>query len=182
MKVLFLDIDGVLNNWQQALRRKGINPTKALRKARELGLDHDGIADIRRMMKDLDPWNVENLKYITENVPDLQIVISSTWRKFFDLELFKIVFGSLGVRPIVGITPAKFSGTNRLHEVEMYMEDAGLVWEESIVLDDHEVLPAEHPFSDHMIQTDQFNGLTFSEALDIVEKLNPAFKRPLVLM
>lgn len=61
MKVLFLDIDGVLNNF----------------------------ATIHKHMiceEKIDPKCVAQLNRIIEAVPDLKIVVSSSWRVFFSLD------------------------------------------------------------------------------------------------
>ena len=65
IKVLFLDIDGVLNSVQSTVLnyRKGDKSNKTL----------DEVA-------------CSNLQYVIECVPELKIVLSSTWRKLFSIE------------------------------------------------------------------------------------------------
>ena len=64
-RVLFLDLDGVLNNAKQFKTR---GPYK------------DNITPYGYMLHNIDAGLVENLSHIAANVPQLHIVFSSSWR------------------------------------------------------------------------------------------------------
>ena len=83
MKVVFLDIDGVLNSHQSAKR----------------GLHKGGLLT-------LDPEAVERLNRLVREVPEVKFVLSSTWRLYQCREDFD-VFTAVGFEgEFVGRTPA----------------------------------------------------------------------------
>ena len=74
MKILFLDFDGVLNtgSYQNQLRTHG-NP------------DSDGFGEL------FDPEAVGNLKKILDAVPDVRVVVSSSW-KLYGLDQMRLMW------------------------------------------------------------------------------------------
>lgn len=104
MRILFLDFDGVLNNMTWMTRPR----------AQRLVLpDQD----------DLDPANLAELAYISASVPDMRVVVSSTWRIGLSLgELCRmLIAGGLGPRRVMGVTP-RLSGQDRGHEIEAWLQ------------------------------------------------------------
>lgn len=102
-KILFLDVDGVLNSELD----RGNKPTDVLYE--RLG-----------KMCGISKFHVEQLKRLLDAIPDLEIVLSSTWRIQHANDL---VYGTneLGVPlPLIGITPSVFSG-NRGYEITSWL-------------------------------------------------------------
>lgn len=110
MKVIFLDIDGVLN-WR-------------------------GTEDRILGFIGFDPPLVERLNLITAAHPDAVIVVSSTWRHTFvelgadqpdayqDFEGLVALLHRRGVRAqVIGATPSKLSCLSRGGEIRMWMMD-----------------------------------------------------------
>lgn len=80
MKVLFLDIDGVLNS------SSWINSNK--------GRKHGEFNKIN-------PWCVENLNKIIDAIPDLKIVLSSSWRILYSLEEVQAILKINGFKSVL---------------------------------------------------------------------------------
>lgn len=106
MKIIFLDVDGVLNNSETTDRIDGFTG--------------------------LDPLLIANFNRITAAVPDAKIVISSTWRKalpfmkaYTDFDGLKRLLAERGLKgEIIGHTPINFSYVTRGGEIRMWLESA----------------------------------------------------------
>jgi hypothetical protein len=87
MKVIFLDFDGVLNSQGSFLfetrKRKGMRK----KNKQEIG----------PVNETLDPVCCSNFQYVLDKLPDVKIVISSSWRTMFDLEWLKSKLASYGI-------------------------------------------------------------------------------------
>lgn len=102
-KILFLDVDGVLNN-SELPRRPDRNILPELKG--QIGID-----------KEL----LENFRIITSKHPDLEIVLSSTWR-LGHTNLVQIAFERARVPfNLVGKTPQTYSG-HRGREIQMWVD------------------------------------------------------------
>jgi hypothetical protein len=93
MKVLFLDHDGVIclsNNWGGRFKKKGFdsNPETPL--------------DIR--MDNFDDKAVKVLNSIIEET-GCEIVVSSDWKKWGNLEQMKEMYITRGIKPPIDLTP-----------------------------------------------------------------------------
>lgn len=128
MKLVFLDIDGVLNSDAWFARSP----------PRDWGLDH------------LDPEAVARVDWLASNTA-ARIVISSTWRLVYPLDEIRAMLAAKGLRaPIVDRTPeipAEFAeGRIRAQEIENWLHAQGLrarrgeggVVESFVILDDLE--------------------------------------------
>lgn len=150
MKVIFLDIDGVLNNAQTEDRFMGF-----------VGLD-----------KTL----IENFNHITDVVDDVKIVISSTWRRVFEYRfpgsgLVNLVslLRERGLRgEIVGATP--ILSRSRGQEIRAWLSQHPEV-EDYVILDDIDEGFDEDQISRH-VKTDFVAGLTVDAAEEAVELLS----------
>jgi len=88
MKVLFLDVDGVLNSEEGFKRDSPKEPWY---------LQHDCLERFRMMMMDL---------------PDVKVVLSSAWRLMYSGIEFKHILEENGVDvDLIGSTPVTISGT-----------------------------------------------------------------------
>lgn len=145
MKLLFLDIDGVLNSMGHAI---GYNQPF-------LNADY-----LQSTGANLDPVCVAVLeKLVTEN--DFQIVLSSTWRTHgLDdaswIEAFNYHF-DWNDFPLIGQTPS-LQGM-RYQEIEAFLKSFPEKVEDFIILDDDSDAWEEKP-SKHFYQTDMNSGLT----------------------
>ena len=97
MNVLFLDIDGVLNSTDWYIRRQK-------KDLKEVYAYHD-------WHYDLDPVPLGLLKKLMTDVPDLNIVISSSWRMSHTLEEFK-----KQLAPLISVDPERFIGMTPTHK------------------------------------------------------------------
>ena len=142
MKLVFLDIDGVLNN-RTTMDRVAIDPNHP--------------CDI------VDPVNVKAFNRISDQT-GAWIVVSSTWRyRYPARSLMQIVLGSLGIQGIVeGTTPRLPSDATRGEEIQAWF-DAHPEWKnaEFIVVDDSSDIS---PFEDRFVHVSFETGLTEEDA------------------
>lgn len=156
VRVVFLDIDGVLNS---------VGTYKFFQKQYKEG---DEIPDIK---DELCLISMSNLNCILKQVPDCKIVISSTWRKTYPLEELIEMFKKYGYEwPIIGVTPSlrrKLSEmADRGDEIRSWLKDNPGV-EQHVAIDDNYVSLPEANF----VQTDCRDGLVYSKAQEAMEKL-----------
>jgi hypothetical protein len=174
MKVLFLDFDGVLNNKQYLM---------SLRELPEMpGADTLSDADLFCMKREVALNNMWILRYIMKQVPDLQIVISSSWRLHYDIESFKELFKIFNMdgERIIGKTPKKFS-SERVHEIHMWLEDYNETHKDEVdfvAVDDHVIFNLEDPDKAREFLTDGWTGITMHDAFKIIKHFKPDFKEP----
>lgn len=96
MKILFLDMDGVMNNdaWDEHVRenRSRFSMSPDLMK--------------KSASTDIDPVNIQNLKFILKRDKEIRIVISSSWRNHLTLPQLQWIFKKHGIMPekIIGMT------------------------------------------------------------------------------
>lgn len=137
MKVLFLDIDGVLN-WIDTADRVG---------------PFIGIC----------PERVARFNKIVEAHPDLKIVISSTWRHGIrghieDFEALKTFLASRGVKgEIIDHTPMHFGHRGRGNEIREWLEDCEVGLESFVILDDD--TECMEPFAPEPSIFDKYGGI-----------------------
>lgn len=177
MQPIFLDYDGVLNSHQHFIMRGG-------RKSRPAPADTLEGADFNRQVWDMNAYNVWNLGFILQNVPDARIVLSTSWRNSFEMDTFRRALthhGADGSR-IIDKTPKL---KRRHEEIELWLEtcqpkDYGF---DSIkkfaVLDDYIVFPTSR---EEMFKTDQMTGLSYRDACMVIRYLNPEWKAPIILL
>ncbi len=178
MKVLFLDIDGVLNSKQHFLM---VPELKSKSNAKTLEA-----ADLFRMKQDVNTNNMWVLGYILKNVPDLKIVISSAWGKFYKLEQFKELFKiyKLDETRLIGITPRKMS-SYRCNEIRWWLEEnAPLAGEliQWLALDDHAIFELDEDEKRNEHLTDSWVGVTMNDAFKIIRHFDHKFNLPLLLI
>ena len=147
MKIIFLDIDGTINNsscwWVRPLENR------------------------------FAPECITALNKITEET-GADIVVSSTWRVSFKLDELIYILKSAGIKgSIIGQTPiVRFSGGRRGDEIYSWIYDAsteiGKKIEHFVILDDNSDMD---PVMDHLVQCKPDIGLTEELADKAIEML-----------
>lgn len=153
MRVIFLDFDGVLNSVASIIYHN----------RRKL----EGTGEVFSH-KSFCPIALSNLQYILEELPDVQVVVSSTWRKYNTLTALQDIFMQCNILPerMVGTTPVD-PGRYRGIEIESYLKDHPEVTSFVIIDDDSDM----KPYMDRLVQTDSGNGLMFTDAEKVIEML-----------
>ena len=171
MRVLFLDFDGVLNTdrYQADLHSQGL-------------LTNDEFGAV------FDPDAVASLRAITDAVPDLKIVIESSW-KSFGLNAMRRMWKARALPgEVFGITPhidnddlllsvdlddpeafSKLEGLGKGGEIQAWLDAHGKDVEEYVILDDVDEFRGE--LGDHLVVTDPREGLTYAKAMEAVRRL-----------
>lgn len=123
-----------------------------------------------RWKYDICQANVDNLKLIMNGVPDLKIVVSSTWRIHYSVDELKVKLSELlGISPdrIVGKTLRLFQ--ERGHEIKAWI-DSNDVDKFAIIDDDSDM----EDLIPHFFQTTNAKGLTADIAKSIIRYFNEA--------
>lgn len=159
MKIIFLDIDGVLNN-MDAIESERCTMGEGMWNG-----------DTSRSGSGFDPRNMEQLSRILE-ATDAHIVISSSWRKLHDLDELRAVFANWGIDPevIIGATPSTDRG-HRGQEINIWLNSFGRNGRQVhqwAAIDDDSDFHSEQP----LFKTSFQWGLTAEIADQIIEHLN----------
>jgi hypothetical protein len=156
MRVLFLDIDGVLNSTHWENHRKKYN-NGMLRPPSEHWYPNEP-DHIRRKLWDLDPMAISTLKRIIIDY-DFKVVISSGDRVGESIEHFEKLFnlrdGSFPPGRIIGMTPSMGLEATRGDEIEAWLQSAEPC--QYIIIDDRSDF--HHYQKSHLIQTERQIGL-----------------------
>ena len=146
MKVLFLDFDGVLNNSKhQSSIKYGSSAVKI-----DI-FDADCINQLKRIL----------------DATQCKVVISSSWRRFFDYDNLVDLFLRYDIHDtIIGTTPRL--ATYRGNEIQAWLDSNPGV-EKFVILDDDADMVHLLP---HLVQTNWDYGLTEKEADKAIEMLN----------
>jgi hypothetical protein len=156
MRVIFLDFDGVLNSvgsfiYNNRLKLLGLTETPT--------------------HKSFCPVSCSNLEYILEECPDVQVVVSSTWRRNKTLEALKEILKVHHIMAdrMIGTTPICAS-RYRGDEIKEYLDSHPEVTEFVIIDDDSDM----KPYMDRLVKTENRNGLTFTDAEKVIEMFGGA--------
>ena len=137
MRLIFLDIDGVLNSdaWDKTKKTTS----------------NDFLID------QFDPEAIKLLNELIEKI-DAQIVLTSSWRLNFDLEQMNELFSRIGIkRGIVSFTPNLNAGAGYLtrgNEVSNWIIDNGnIIKSKSLSFTDYIILDSISPIRERFIGT-----------------------------
>lgn len=151
-KVIFLDFDGVMDTMKYVLYLTKHNlPEK----------DEFGVL--------FDPECIAALKHIIDKT-NAEVVISSSWKDYMDLEQLKIMWEKRHLPGIpVDTTPS--ISTHREEEINAWLNQCSEPCQ-YVIIDDwpHERFSKIH--ITHLISTDGFDGLTMSLANKSIHILN----------
>lgn len=161
MKLIFLDVDGVLNSEEYIVKEHDRLGHEIYVKTY---LQQGGIP--------FDPKCLKFLKYIIDKTNAL-ICVSSTWRLSKDQrERLNMALGNYANR-IIGYTPYLGVEKGRGLEIEQVLNNLKEIkcpLENYIILDDDKDMTEEQ--MEHLILTNYKTGLTMEDAIKSVEKLN----------
>lgn len=158
MKVIFLDVDGVLNS-EKFYRKRGAP-------------DYRFEDEPPYPLCEFDPEAVELFNKITDQT-GAKIVVSSTWRIGRTVDELKELFQSVGVTgQIIDKTRTlrerkEYEKIVRGTEIRIWLEKFPKVYRYIIIDDDNDMLPEQQP---NFIKTSFWTGIT-------VENVNAAIKK-----
>ena len=158
MKVMFLDIDGVLNNTQNIKKYRLF-----FRGKRRLLVDVKPVFYFKKLLKEIEKNNME-----------VKIVISSSWRVGSILadwkKLFKHYFNNEEI--VIGRTPYLYKdrGIEILELLEIAKEKGDII-DDYIVLDDDIEDIINHINTEKLMKINRRYGLTGKNIKEILKKL-----------
>lgn len=155
MKVIFLDIDGVLNSVSFLKSRR--RPARAGRSTRD-------------PRDDIDPSAVKVLiDHLLVKVPDARIVISSTWRHAFSFSHIASMLSKFGLDPalVIGATPTMGPPTRGM-EIDSWLKANPS--DSFVIIDD--IADGMDPHISNLVLTDPGVGLTPDDATRAIVILN----------
>lgn len=143
MKVIFLDIDGVLNSWNGLIPRGG------------------------QSLKDIYIEHIEVLRWLLKKT-DARIVVSSTWRRGRSVDDLRQLLYNYGLpsKYIIDKTPTL--GTQRGDEIKAWLNNSKEEIESFVVIDDDGDMDA---VEENFVQTKGDYGLTYVEAYQCIKIL-----------
>ena len=142
MRVLFLDVDGVLNSIRSCYAYGGYPHT--FDENCRSKFDWTAVSLIQRICRN----------------SDVKVVISSTWRKFFT---YQEIGEGLDL-PVIDSTP-ELPGW-RGYEIKDWLDRHPEVTEYAIIDDDSDMLPEQKPFFVHV---DGRNGISYDNFKQLLE-------------
>lgn len=165
MRVLFLDFDGVLNSHQSA--HFWHNKRDQSKWENEMYTAWQGFPK-EYLAQEFCPIAMSNVEELVRRVPDLKIVVSSSWRLGETVEsLKKILYPSkLIADAIIDVTP-RFGGEARGHEIHDWLTKHVEVTKFVIVDDDEDMVH----LSNRLVRTDNYHGFTFRDMIKAQEML-----------
>lgn len=176
MKVLFLDFDGVLNTEQSYFYWKQHKEPE------------------RRVKTDIHaerfcPIAISNLNYLCQQVADVRIVISSSWRNYFPLDVIKELLQEDGfayTERIIDKTDRcmiKLGRSSRADEIKEWLENYEKTGSDDLVTDWIAVDDHSHNIEDDRLYlVNQEDGLYIEAVYSIIQRFQPDWKRPIFLM
>lgn len=145
MKVLFLDFDGVLNTWPKPDRT---------------GIFHKPCCF--------------NLEQLMKMVPDLNIVVSSSWR-IHGYEAVRDILVDNGIEAarVIGITGHEHTDSHdrwnhRGNQIKCWLERNPEVTKFAILDDESDM----EPFMDRLVKTNRFVGLSMADIEEVAKLVN----------
>ena len=134
MKVIFLDIDGVLNSYKFS---------KTLE-------NHENLF----YGMEIDPFSLELFTNLLKNNASIKVVISSSWRDSLSLYQFKELFKSFQDQ-IIDMTS---SDVDKAKSIELWVKTHKI--NEFVILDDDVLFDLDHGFNKKQIKTSPNLGIS----------------------
>lgn len=174
--IIFLDFDGVLhgNDAGLELNVRDEASMQSLTDEQRRFITRDGRLIVGKNLFE----HADRLAMALEPFPDVQIVITSTWRIHFEPESIKSFLPAALADRVIGITPQVFSRdgvSQRLREIDLYFGRNNLVLEPWIALDDQGWLFfCGEGVASHLILLDGKKGFTDAAAVVLRQRLREA--------
>lgn len=149
MKLIFLDIDGVLNSRQSSAYYS--------RLPEELENEYT-----------LCPIAISNLRHILEKHPDCHLVISSTWRKSRSLKTLKEIFDYYEISKEKVISKTPILDTLRGVEIHKWLQESKIKPTHFVILDDDKDMD-RYLDTIHFIHVDNRIGFSWKEVDKILK-------------
>lgn len=160
MKVIFLDFDGVINSHQSATFWH--NKRDQAKWENEMYSSWQGTL-FEYLAHEFCPIALSNVEELFRRVPDLKIVVSSTWRLGNSVEaLKKILSGApLVAAAVIDRTPVLRDGP-RGNEIQNWLDSHPEVTEYAIIDDDSDMLDSQQ---DRFVHTSELHGFQYGDML-----------------
>lgn len=174
--ILFLDFDGVLHHKDTAgreLRPRDQAALDSLSDAERRYIDKEG-----RLIVGANLFcHAERLVIALQPFPDVRIVISSTWRNYFDIDRLKVFLPATLADRVIGVTPAVFSRDGaylRSREIDRYFSEhnSRTNW---LALDDTSYQFFDYSKNPNLILLDGERGFDDAAAEILCARLNDIF-------
>ncbi|NJO48190.1 MAG: hypothetical protein HC840_00580 [Leptolyngbyaceae cyanobacterium RM2_2_4] len=160
MKVIFLDFDGVINSHQSCTFWH--NKRDQSKWENEMYSSWQGTL-FEYLAHEFCPIALSNVEELFRRVPDLKIVVSSTWRLGNTVEdLQKILSGApLVAAAVIDTTPA-FRDGPRGNEIQDWLSRHPEVAEYAIIDDDSDMLESQQ---ERFVHTSSLHGFQYGDML-----------------
>lgn len=160
MKVIFLDFDGVINSHQSATFWH--NKRDQSKWENEMYSSWTGTL-FEYLAHEFCPIALSNVEELIRRVPDVKIVVSSTWRLGENVEsLKKILSGApLVAGAVISTTPA-FRDGPRGNEIKYWLDKHPEVTGYVIIDDDNDMLESQ---KDNFVNTSSLHGFQYGDML-----------------
>lgn len=143
MKVIFLDVDGVLNSNDY--------------------IEYASKNNVKGILEEIDPKKIDMLKQVL-NITGAKIVVSSSWRNIRKFEKLRELFFLYGIR-LDEKTP--LIGNNRGLEIKQYLKEHANI-EQYIILDDEVFDSFDEELTNNLILTkEDQNDTSYGEGLQL---------------
>lgn len=160
MKVLFLDFDGVLNSHQSAVFWH--NKRDQSKWENEMYTSWHGTLK-EYIAQEFCPIAMSNIEEVIRRVPDLKIVVSSSWRNGETPEtLKKILHPSKLIGDAIIDTTPYFWGKPRGTEIQDWLDRHPQVTNYVIIDDDADMLESQ---KDNFIHTSELHGFQYGDIM-----------------
>ncbi len=162
MKVIFLDIDGVLNSYQSTIMYMDSNLTEP------------------EKVLALCPICISNLNYTIKKTK-AKIVIHSSWRLYNNIEDIKNYLKKYGFKYLDSIIDMTSKKLEKKEGIEEYLKNHQKEIEKYVVIDDYD-LGLKKEDKGYQSKIDQRTGYSVVEAFDVIEWLDGDQDHPSILM
>ena len=129
-----------------------------------LFLDFDGVINTLESDYEIDQTKIPYIQRILTEYPDMNIVISSSWR-YEGLERCRAHLKPIPDERIIGVTPY-LSGRSRGEEILQWMNENNIEKKDILILDDEDVGACSiGDLRDRLVKTCQFEGIQHKDVM-----------------